>query len=83
MHKVQKYYVKFVTNDFIMIRKDKDYRIPFGKYKHKTLNEILIIDAKYLIWLHYNTKITLTHEFFQRVLLYTNDTGEDQSYTQK
>jgi uncharacterized protein (DUF3820 family) len=35
-------------------------KLPFGKYKGKTVKEIITIDGQYLVWLHYSKyKITM------------------------
>jgi uncharacterized protein (DUF3820 family) len=37
--------------------------IPFGKYKGKTVRQVISLDSQYLIWLHYShfkVKLDLT-----------------------
>lgn len=40
--------------------------MPFGKYKGKTLQEIISIDASYILWLKKNTSFSMNDSVISR-----------------
>ena len=40
--------------NYLSLHLTKEQLIPFGKYKNKTIEEIRILDDKYIIWLKKN-----------------------------
>lgn len=51
--------------------KDMSYELTFGKYKGKTINQVLQIDRKYLEWLYNSSvleKMTKLHSDLSKIL---------------
>lgn len=44
---------------------DVNVRMPFGKYRGETIQDILDCDPNYLVWAHNNTDFELGHELLE------------------
>ena len=66
--------VQFIGKDSIQLIKrtmymiyDMDDDMPFGKYKGHTIEDILIDDPDYMVWVAENTDLDLTNEVQERI----------------
>lgn len=62
---------------------DRQFVMPFGKWKGETIEHLLVDDPQYLVWLHKNTEFELGHELLEEAEEGGKPNHEFKGYTRR